>query len=75
MDGTKQIIKDEHKELFKDLGNVIISYTPISGVLDTVKFVHKWVVKKNSPGRIASSIRRSQRRMHLKYTKQRHYGQ
>jgi hypothetical protein len=67
MDSQKQAFGDEHKEFFKDLGNVVISYTPISGVLDTVKFLHKWVVKKKSHHKIAHHIKRSHRKMRMKY--------
>ena len=36
-------IHDEHKEVGKDLLSVAISYTPLSGIVDTVRFMHKWI--------------------------------
>lgn len=70
MNGQKESLGEEHKEFFRDLSNVIISYTPISGVIDTVKFMHKWVVKKDSPRRIVHHIKRKGKRLKLKRTKQ-----
>ncbi len=70
MDGQKQGFGEEHKEFFRDLSNVIISYTPISGVIDTVKFMHKWLVKKDSPHRIVHHIKKKQKKLRLKHTKE-----
>ena len=56
----------EHKEVGKDLLSVLISYTPISGIVDTAKFFHKWVYKKNSFNRMARYIDKKNRKLQLK---------
>lgn len=48
----------EHEEMGKDIINVLISYTPLSGFMDTAKFVHKWAVKKKGVKRIARHVRK-----------------
>ena len=54
--GKKYNINKEHEEIGKDLFNVIISYTPLSGFIDTAKFVHKWTVKKKGVHRLARHV-------------------
>ena len=60
-------IDSEHKEVGKDILNVIISYTPLSGIFDTAKFAHKWLYRKRSIHRVARFIKRSKRRFRMKY--------
>jgi hypothetical protein len=56
----------EHKEFVMDVGNVIISYTPISGVLATIKFSQKWFSEKKVPHRVARYIHESDRKSFIK---------
>jgi hypothetical protein len=49
-------INEEHKEAGKDFINVVISYTPLSGIIDTIRFIHKWLFKKQAGQRIAKHI-------------------
>ena len=59
-------LNPEHKAFVKDLTNVIVSYTPVSGVVDTVKFSHKWFGKRRVGHRIAKQIKRHNRRSYIK---------
>jgi hypothetical protein len=34
------------RELMKDIIKIIISFTPVSGFVDSLKFVHKWFIKR-----------------------------
>jgi hypothetical protein len=52
----KYNLNKEHEEIGKDIINVLISYTPLSGFMDTAKFVHKWAVKKKGVKRIARHV-------------------
>jgi hypothetical protein len=63
----KYSLDQEHKEMGKDVISVIISYTPISGIIDTAKFFHKWIFKKKGVDRIAHKVRRHNRRFKLKF--------
>lgn len=56
----------EHKEFLKDLTNVIISYTPLSGIADTLKFSHKWFGKKRVGHRVARYVKEQDRRNYIK---------
>lgn len=56
-DTKKYNISKEHEEMGKDIINVILSYTPISGILDTTKFIHKWAVKRKGVRRIAKHVK------------------
>jgi hypothetical protein len=66
MDSNKLHLSPEHKAFFKDLTNVIISYTPVSGVVDTIKFSHKWFGKRKVAHRIASYVKTRNRRNYIK---------
>jgi hypothetical protein len=59
-------LKTEHKEFVKDLTNVIISYTPISGISDTLKFTHKWFGKKRVGHRVARFMKVRERKNYIK---------
>lgn len=59
-------LASEHKELVTDITNVIISYTPLSGVRDTIKFGQKWLRAKRGPQRVAMYIQESDRRSFIK---------
>ena len=56
----------EHKELVKDITRVIISYTPLSGVADTIRFGQKWLDKKKVPHRVARYIQENDRKNFIK---------
>lgn len=56
----------EHKEFAKDLAWVLINYTPISGVIHTIKFGKKWLGEKRMPHRVASYIAENDRRSFIK---------
>lgn len=56
----------EHIAFFKDLGAVVVSYTPASGVVDTIKFGHKWLGKRKAGHRIAKYIKKRSRRIYIK---------
>lgn len=56
----------EHKAFLKDLTNVVISYTPLSGLVDTVKFSHKWLGKRKVHSRIHKYMLKRERRNHIK---------
>jgi hypothetical protein len=56
----------EHKEFVKDVTNVIISYTPLSGVRDTIKFGQKWISEKRMADRVARYIERNDRKSFIK---------
>ncbi len=59
-------LNPEQKAFVKDLSTVVISYTPVSGVVDTVKFGHKWFGKRRVGHRIARQIKRQNRRSYIK---------
>ncbi|MGI0100211.1 MAG: hypothetical protein ACREBH_00590 [Candidatus Micrarchaeaceae archaeon] len=69
MDEHKHTFRKELKEFFKDLGNVVISYTPVSGFIDTFRFMHKWIVKKDTSRRLVHHIKRHKKKMQLKHRK------
>ena len=56
----------EHKAFVKDLATVIVSYTPVSGVFDTMKFGHKWFGKRQLGHRIAKQIKKRERKSYIK---------
>ena len=56
----------EHMELVKDVTWVIISYTPLSGVKDTIKFGQKWLYKKRGPHRLAKYMQDNDRKNFIK---------
>lgn len=72
INSRKHNFNDEHKEMGKDLLSVIISYTPISGIADTAKFIYKWIYRKRAVHRIAHSVEKYRRKLRLK---NRGYGQ
>ncbi len=53
-------------EFAVDVAKVIISYTPIVGVVDTIKFGEKWISKKRIHTRIARYMQESDRRNFIK---------
>lgn len=59
-------LNPEHRAFVKDLTAVIVSYTPVSGVVDTVRFSHKWFGKRKVGHRIAKRIKRRNRRSYIK---------
>jgi hypothetical protein len=59
-------LNPEHRAFVKDLTAVIVSYTPVSGVVDTVRFGHKWFGKRKVGHRIAKQIKRRNRRSYIK---------
>lgn len=66
LNSRKYNLDEEHKEMGKDILSVIISYTPLSGILDTGKFLHKWVIRRRGVHRLARSVGRYRRRLRLK---------
>jgi hypothetical protein len=64
--GSKSRLNAEHKAFLKDLTNVLISYTPFSGIVDTIKFSHKWFGKKRTAHRFASYVITQDRKNHIK---------
>ena len=65
-DIVKLKLNPEYKEFFKDLSNVVISYTPVSGFFDTLKFSHKWFGKRKVAHRIHAHVQRTSRRSYIK---------
>lgn len=59
-------LSSEHRAFFIDLISVIISYTPVSGVTDTIKFSHKWFGKKRSIRRTIKYIKKVNRKKYIK---------
>jgi hypothetical protein len=59
----KDKFKKEYEEIGKDIINVILSYTPLSGFVDTAKFVHKWGVKKKGVKRIVRQVEKHRKRI------------
>jgi hypothetical protein len=59
-------LASEHVEFVKDVTNVIISYTPVSGIIDTVRFGQKWLRKKRMAHRVARYMAESDRRNFIK---------
>ena len=49
-------MKGEHRELLRDFINLVINFTPISGVITLGHFLHKWIVKKRGVKRVAVHI-------------------
>ena len=66
MGGSKFNFRYEHVEFLNDLKNVVISYTPLSGILDTLKFLNKWLLKRKKANRVVSKINRRYRMFRLK---------
>ncbi|MGD0728644.1 MAG: hypothetical protein ABR981_01045 [Candidatus Micrarchaeaceae archaeon] len=58
-------IKYEHREVLNDVKNVIISYTPLSGIYDTAKFFNKWLFKKKKINKVSNHIGRKYRMFRL----------
>ena len=56
----------EHREFVRDVTNVLISYTPVSGIFDTIKFGKKWLHKKRMAHRVARYLQRTDRRNFIK---------
>jgi hypothetical protein len=56
----------EHKEFVKDVTNVVISYTPVSGIIDTIRFGQKWIRKKRMHQRVANYMSRTERKNFIK---------
>ena len=61
MNRQKLKLGHEHKEVLNDLKNVIISYTPISGFIDTAKFLNKWLFRRRVAHRIGRKINKKYR--------------
>lgn len=53
---SKINLKYEHKELLHDVKNVVISYTPISGIYDTFKFLNKWLIQRKKMHRFGRKV-------------------
>jgi hypothetical protein len=66
MNNNKLHFGAEHREFVKDVTGVIISYTPISGVVDTIRFGQKWLNKKKMPRRFASYVQKNERKSFIK---------
>lgn len=62
----------EHRELVKDLTNVIISYTPVSGILDTARFLDKWLLRRRKAHRFFNGMARRYRMFRLEMAARRH---
>ncbi|MFI5412462.1 MAG: hypothetical protein ACHQX1_01065 [Candidatus Micrarchaeales archaeon] len=56
----------EHRAFIRDLMGVIISYTPVSGITDTIKFSHKWFGKKRSIRRTIKYMKNVNRKTYIK---------
>ena len=55
--GRRKIhIKHEHREVLNDLKNVVISYTPVSGIIDTAKFLNKWLFKRRKIHKVSRHL-------------------
>lgn len=66
MYGNKLRLSNEHKSFIKDLAIVVISYTPVSGIFDTIRFSHKWFGKKRSIRRTIRYMKNNNRRNYIK---------
>jgi hypothetical protein len=63
---NKLHLSSEHKEFAKDVTNMVIGYTPISGVIATINFGQKWLSKKRMPHRIARYMEKKERKNFIK---------
>lgn len=59
-------LNSEHKEFARDITNVIISYTPVSGIIDTIRFGSKWFHKRKMHSRVSNYLKERERRNHRK---------
>ena len=59
-------LSSEHKAFVRDLTGVVISYTPISGVIDTVRFGHKWFGHRKLIQRTIRHMKIQMRRNYIK---------
>ena len=62
----------EHRELLNDVKNVVISYTPLSGIFDTLKFLNKWLFKRKKMSRVGRQINKRYRMFMLERTAKRY---
>lgn len=65
MKKSKISLKYEQKEFLHDVKNVIISYTPLSGIFDTLKFLNKWLIKRRHVHRFGKKVNGVYRRFIL----------
>ncbi|MCL5423777.1 MAG: hypothetical protein M1385_01690 [Candidatus Marsarchaeota archaeon] len=66
LDTSRMRLSSEHKAFVRDLTGVVISYTPISGVIDTVKFSHKWFGHRKLIQRTVRHVKVQMRRNYIK---------
>jgi ABC-type Fe3+-hydroxamate transport system substrate-binding protein len=64
--------KYEHRELLNDIKNVVISYTPVSGIFDTLKFLNKWLFKRKKVHKLGNGINKRYRMFKLKIAAKRY---
>jgi hypothetical protein len=72
MSRVKFNVKYEHREFLNDLKNVVISYTPLSGLFDTAKFLNKWILKKRKVHKLGRHMNRRFRMFTLERTAKRY---
>ena len=63
---TRFRLGSEHVEFVTDVTKVIINYTPLSGVLETIRFGQKWINKKRVAHRVARYLHESDRKSFIK---------
>lgn len=56
----------EHRELLNDVKNVVISYTPLSGIFDTLKFLNKWLFRRKKIYGLSKNVNKRYRMFRLK---------
>ncbi len=54
-------LKYEQREALNDVKNLVISYTPISGFIDTAKFINKWFFRRKVTHRLGRKMNRRYR--------------
>ncbi len=54
-------LKYEQREALNDVKNLIISYTPVSGFIDTAKFINKWFFRRRVTRRLGRKVNRRYR--------------
>jgi hypothetical protein len=64
--GAKLHLNAEHKEFVKDVTNILIGYTPISGMVGMITFGEKWINKKKVPHRFAKYVHKNDRKNFIK---------
>ncbi len=63
---TRMHFGAEHREFAMDMVWLVINYTPLTGVIYTLKFGQKWLHEKRMPHRVARYLERNDRKNFIK---------